>query len=101
MSMEDFTQIQHVNLTGAFYTVLAFLSLLGEGNKLRQAVKSVVGPLQQKSQVIVMSSVAAYSRMSAVGFHYPTSKAAVTHMIKMLSTRLSEFGIRVNGIAPG
>ncbi|KAL9053676.1 MAG: hypothetical protein Q9162_004627 [Coniocarpon cinnabarinum] len=101
MSMEEFTEIQHVNITGAYYTTLAFLPLLGAGNERRRPVQGMAGPLQQKSQVIITSSIAGFSRIPAAGFYYSTSKAGVNHLIKNLATKLSEFDIRVNGIAPG
>ena len=40
--MDAFTNTYHVNVTGAFYTILAFLSLLDEGNKRRRKVEEVV-----------------------------------------------------------
>ncbi|PFH59644.1 hypothetical protein XA68_12080 [Ophiocordyceps unilateralis] len=93
-SMEEFSQTFHVNVTGAFYTAVAFLHLLDEGNK-----RAVV---PQKSQVIMTSSVAGYARMAPLsGFAYSSSKAAVTHLSKQLASSLTHFKIRVNTIAPG
>lgn len=92
-SMEDFTKTLHVNVTGTFYTVLAFLDLLDEGNK-----RAVV---PQKSNVLITTSVAGYSRSPAAGFSYGASKAAAAHMAKQLATMLAPHKIRVNTIAPG
>lgn len=92
---EDFTQTLHVNNTAVFYTTIAFLDLLDGGNKK--------GNVPQDSQVIVTSSVAGFSRYLATSFAYSTSKAAVNHLVKMLSTYFSQngFRIRANLIAPG
>ncbi|KAF2216306.1 hypothetical protein CERZMDRAFT_81441 [Cercospora zeae-maydis SCOH1-5] len=93
--MSDFTQTAHINNTAAFYTAVAFLELLDAGNKQRN--------VPQDSQIIVTSSVAGLSRQLASSFAYSTSKAAVTHLVKMLSTAFSQqrFHIRVNSIQPG
>ncbi|CAJ2510255.1 Uu.00g061550.m01.CDS01 [Anthostomella pinea] len=93
--MESFTQALHVNNTAVFYTAVAFLDLLDAGNKQRN--------VPQTSQIIVTSSVAGFSRHLAGSFAYSTSKAAATHLVKMLSTFLSvnSFNIRASVIAPG
>lgn len=91
--MDEFNHTYHVNVTGAFYSVVAFLTLLSEGNN-RKVVP-------QKSQVILTSSAGGYIRKPMGGFAYGTSKAAVTHMSKQLATLLSTWTIRVNTIAPG
>ena len=50
VTMSDFTQTFHVNVTGAYFTMLAFLDLLDAGNK--EAIKGGYGaPLNQGSQV--------------------------------------------------
>ena len=92
---EEFTKPMHVNTTGVFYTAVAFLDLLDEGNKKRN--------VPQDSQIIVTSSVAGFSRFLASSFAYSTSKAAVNHLVKMLATFFSKSGfhIRANVIAPG
>lgn len=92
---DDFTATAHVNVTGVYYTVAAFLHLLDAGNKKQN--------LPQDSQVVVTSSVAGFSRHLASSYAYSTSKAAVNHLVKMLSTSFAQnhFCIRVNLIAPG
>lgn len=91
--MEEFTQSFHVNATAIFYTALAFLDLLDEGNK-----KAVVS---QKSQIIVTASVATFARLPKAGFAYGSSKAAAAQLAKQLATLLAPHKIRVNSIAPG
>ncbi|KAH6657993.1 hypothetical protein BKA67DRAFT_656225 [Truncatella angustata] len=94
-SMEDFTRALHVNNTAVFYTTVAFLDLLDAGNKKHN--------VPQDSQVLVTGSVAGLSRHLNSSFSYSTSKAAVTSLVKMLSTFFSQngFHIRANLIAPG
>ncbi|KAI5368240.1 Putative short-chain dehydrogenase/reductase SDR, NAD(P)-binding domain superfamily [Septoria linicola] len=94
-SPDEFTQPLHINTTGVFYTAMAFLELLDAGNKTRN--------VPQDSQIIVTSSIAGFSRHLASSFAYSTSKAAATHLVKMLSTAFSVrgFHIRVNSIQPG
>ncbi|KAE8453272.1 hypothetical protein EG329_011339 [Mollisiaceae sp. DMI_Dod_QoI] len=92
-SIEDFTQSYHVNVSGVFYTSLAFLELLDEGNKR--------GNVEQKSNIIVTSSIAGFSRAVAAGVSYSASKAGTNHLVKLLATYFGDYKIRVNGIAPG
>ncbi|KAF7194352.1 Short-chain dehydrogenase/reductase SAT3 [Pseudocercospora fuligena] len=93
--ISEYTQAQHVNNSGVFYTSMAFLDLLDAGNKKKN--------VPQDSQILVTSSIAGFSRFLASSFAYSTSKAAVTHLVKMLSTNFAQLGfrIRVNVIAPG
>jgi NAD(P)-dependent dehydrogenase (short-subunit alcohol dehydrogenase family) len=94
-NVDDFTFAAHVNNTAVFYTAVAFLDLLDAGNKQRN--------LPQDSQIIVTSSIAGFSRQLASSFAYSSSKAAVTHLVKMLATYFAQAGyhIRANVIAPG
>jgi NAD(P)-dependent dehydrogenase (short-subunit alcohol dehydrogenase family) len=106
-SMDDFNRVLSVNVTGAFFTAGAFLELLDKGNA--NALKGGFGaPLEPgsttpsiQSQIIVTSSITAYSRSIIVMPAYAASKAAVMHLTKTLSTSLARFGIRANGLAPG
>jgi len=92
-STEQYTETFAVNTTGVWFSVVAFLGLLDEGNKK--------GNVVQASQVIATSSIAGFNRSTPGGFAYGQSKAATTHMIKQLATGLVPFGIRSNAIAPG
>jgi len=93
--IDDFTFASHVNCSAVFYTAVAFLDLLDAGNKQRNVA--------QDSQIIVTSSIAGFMRHLSAGFAYNSSKAATTHLVKMLSTYFSQAGfrIRANVIAPG
>jgi NAD(P)-dependent dehydrogenase (short-subunit alcohol dehydrogenase family) len=59
------------------------------------------GNVEQKSQVICVSSAGAFNRVPMAGYAYSASKAAVVHMMKQLATSLAPYGIRSNVIAPG
>lgn len=93
--MDEFTKTQHVNTTAVFYTAVAFLDLLDAGNKKQNVA--------QDSQILVTSSVGGFSRHLASSFAYSASKAAVNHIVKMLSTYFAQhnFKIRANVVAPG
>lgn len=92
-SIDHFNSPWKVNVAGAFYASIAFLDLLDAGNKH--------GNVYQKSQVIVTSSIAAYSRSPAAGFAYSASKAAAVAMVKQFATCFAPYKIRANTIAPG
>lgn len=109
VSMDEFTHAFHVNVTGAYFTMLAFLELLDAGNKA--ALQGGFGePLGGKgegdvpsiqSQVIFTSSIAAYSRARLSAPAYSGSKSAIAHLAKHASSNLAPYGIRVNALAPG
>ncbi|RYP79023.1 hypothetical protein DL771_000001 [Monosporascus sp. 5C6A] len=84
VSMESFTETFHVNVTGAYFTVLAFLEV----------------PAIQ-SQVTITSSVSGFSRDENSCPAYAGSKAATTRLAKHASTNLAVHDIRVNALAPG
>ncbi|KAK0736722.1 hypothetical protein B0T21DRAFT_411867 [Apiosordaria backusii] len=110
-TMNEMTDCLNVNVTGAFFTIVAFLELLDKGNKHAVSGKGakVFGRPDKpgsdvpsiQSQVIVTSSIAAYSRMSASKPAYAASKAAILHLTKQASSNLARFGIRANALAPG
>ncbi|XP_014553719.1 hypothetical protein COCVIDRAFT_40250 [Bipolaris victoriae FI3] len=93
--MQDFTQTYAVNVTGVYYTALAFLTLLDAGNTKANFCAGV------RSQIIAISSIGGFSRLAGASFAYNSSKAAVTHMMKMLATSLVPYRIRCNVLAPG
>lgn len=92
--MEEFTNTYHVNCTAVFYTAIAFLKLLDEGNKLSNYSGG-------RSQVIATSSIGSFNRKITAGFAYGTSKAATTMMLKVLATYLVPYRIRANVLCPG
>ncbi|KAI8661923.1 hypothetical protein NCS55_01063900 [Fusarium keratoplasticum] len=92
--MEDFTNTYHVNCTAVFYTTIAFLGLLDEGNKKSDYQGG-------RSQVIATSSIGSFNRKITAGFAYGTSKGATTLMMKILATYLVPYRIRANVLCPG
>ena len=98
--MDEFNKTLEVNVTGTFYTVLAFLPLLDAANKRRPAPQpGVLAP--PTALVVITSSIAGYIRKPPFSFAYNASKAATTHLTKMLSSSFTPYDIRVNGISPG
>ncbi|KAK5109029.1 hypothetical protein LTR62_007577 [Meristemomyces frigidus] len=91
----EWAQTFATNTTSIFYTTFAFLALLDAGNKGENCSPG------RKSQVLVTTSIAGYSRLPGTLGAYPASKAAATHLIKQLAGSLVPYSIRVNGLAPG
>lgn len=92
--MADINAVFELNFTAAYYTVLAFMKLLGAGNHNRFH-PSV------RSQVIMTASTASYIRKVRVGVGYSGSKAAVVSLSKSLASLCVPYNIRFNAIAPG
>lgn len=91
--MTEFTNTYDLNCTALYYTILAFLELLDEGNKSRYQ--------GGKSQVIATASTASFLRDPRAGYAYLSSKAAVISLIKCFSTFCVPWGIRFNAFAAG
>lgn len=107
-SMEDFTEAFNVNVTGAFFTIGAFLELLDAGNHKALQVDGYGGLVEPgiavpaiQSQVVVTSSISAFIRGPTTPPSYGGSKAAILHLAKQASSQLAPHGIRVNVLAPG
>jgi NAD(P)-dependent dehydrogenase (short-subunit alcohol dehydrogenase family) len=98
VEMDDVTASYHVNITGVFYSAVAFLPLLHASNTLREARNPTNAP---QPQIIATSSIGGFSRKPMENFCYGPSKAAVTHLMKQMSTILVPYNIRCNVIAPG
>ncbi|KAL8945882.1 MAG: hypothetical protein Q9222_007641 [Ikaeria aurantiellina] len=93
MPFEDYTRTFALNVAAVHFTLAAFLHLLHAGNEK--------GNVEQKSQVIVTSSIGGFNRNVPGGYAYGQSKAAVTHLVKQMATQMVPYGIRANAIAPG
>ncbi|VBB79928.1 Putative reductase [Podospora comata] len=105
-SLEEFQQQQmdtvagweetmRANVTGVWFTAMGFLSLLEKGNHTEWGKGGV------SSQVIVVSSIAGFNKKAPGGWAYGASKAAATHVGKMLSGLVTEWGMRANVVCPG
>lgn len=92
--MQDFNDTYGLNCTALYYTILAFMELLDEGNKTSEYEGG-------KSQVIATASTASFLRHPRAGYAYLSSKAAVISLIKAFSTFCVPWGIRFNAIAAG
>ncbi|QMW48504.1 putative secondary metabolism biosynthetic enzyme [Aspergillus flavus] len=82
--LEEFDYMLNVNLRASFVLV-----------------KGVVEHMkaQRWGRIVFMSSIAAYGG-GINGCHYAASKGGLTGMMKNLSTRLAEYNISVNDVAP-
>lgn len=116
--MGKMDEVFRVNVTGAFFSMVAFLELLDKGNQRALASGAWVSggatevvfgaPGKQggkvpsvQSQIVVTSSISAFSRMNSSPPGYCGSKAAILQLAKQASTQLGPYGIRVNVLAPG
>jgi NAD(P)-dependent dehydrogenase (short-subunit alcohol dehydrogenase family) len=97
-SYEEFNEAFEVNSTAAFYTMVAFMPLLDQGNnhKLSPSLKTAV-----KSQFIITGSISSLSRRPGMGFAYSASKAAAGLMMRQISTMMAPYHIRANILNPG
>lgn len=91
--IEDYTNTFAVNTSAVWYTTMSFLKLLDAGNRQ--------GNVEQKSQVVAVSSIGGFNKINTGGFAYGQSKAACTHLVKQLSVVLPQWDIRANAICPG
>lgn len=95
---ETFRTTFDVNVAGVWFTTVAFLELLHEGNKRTLAP----GGSGVSSGVITIASLASLRRDSGVfSLSYTVSKAAVHHLGKMIAHYLKDWKIRSNLINPG
>jgi len=91
----DFDASFKVNTTAVYFTTVAFLELLHEGN-----MRGNRGDIW--SQVITVSSIVSFRKDDGIyGFSYMLSKAAATHLGKTFAHFFRDWRIRSNVIAPG
>jgi NAD(P)-dependent dehydrogenase (short-subunit alcohol dehydrogenase family) len=81
------------NVTGQYFMAMAMLPLLAKGREVTPGYTS---------QVVNVSSISGSMKGSSNGqFAYASSKAACTHLSRMLATTFKDCKVRVNTIAPG
>ena len=81
------------NVTGVYYMSMAFLPLLAKGREVTPGYTS---------SVVNVTSISGFMKGSSSGqFAYASSKAATTHLTRMLATTFAQTKVRVNCIAPG
>ncbi|KAF8872231.1 hypothetical protein BD779DRAFT_1477664 [Infundibulicybe gibba] len=110
-SPDDFAETFATNVTAVYYTTVAFLDLLYQGNLRQQRFAFPTGfsdtpspprPPYHTSQVLSVSSSGSFRLDSKVlSPSYTLSKSACTHLGKMLANLLAPWGIRSNVLAPG
>ena len=93
LPLDEYTGVFALNVSAVHFTIVAFLHLLHAGNEKRN--------VEQKSQVIVTSSIAGFNRNVPGGYAYGQSKAATTLLVKQMATQMVPYEIRANAIAPG
>jgi NAD(P)-dependent dehydrogenase (short-subunit alcohol dehydrogenase family) len=90
---ESWAETFKTNIGSIFYMSMTFLPLLAKGNDATPGYSS---------QVINVTSISGAMKGSSSGqFSYASSKAAATHLSKMLATTFVKTKVRVNVIAPG
>ncbi|QPC71148.1 hypothetical protein HYE68_001900 [Fusarium pseudograminearum] len=82
-----------INTASVWYTSVAFLGLLKKGNEKAN--------VEQTSQIIVTSSIAAFNKKAPGGWAYGQSKAGAVLAAKQLAVALPQWNIRANCICPG
>ncbi|KAK2761042.1 hypothetical protein FQN53_007810 [Emmonsiellopsis sp. PD_33] len=84
ISLEEFDYTINVNLRASFILVKGVVERMKE---------------QRWGRIVFMSSIAGYGG-GINGCHYAASKGGMTGMMRNLSTRLAEYNISVNDVAP-
>ncbi|KAI9462175.1 short-chain dehydrogenase [Russula earlei] len=92
--VDAWSELYKINTFSIYYTTTAFLGLLDKGSR------DVEG---YTSSVINITSISGVLKIAQRHFAYNSSKAAATHLTKMLATELAlkNIPVRVNSIAPG
>lgn len=81
------------NVTGHYFMSMAFLPLLAKGGEATPGYSS---------SIVNVSSISGAMKGSSNGqFAYACSKAADTHLMRMLASTFKDTKVRVNCIAPG
>ena len=84
---EEWKRVIRINLDGTFFCCREFAKQMMQ---------------KQKGSIICISSIAAVKTLSPeTHVAYGASKAAVTHLCKLLAAEWAKDGIRINSVAPG
>jgi len=91
---DAWTTLYKINTFSIYYMTTAFLGLLDKGSR------DVEG---YTSSVVNITSISGILKIAQSHFAYNSSKAAATHLTKMLATELAlkNIPVRVNSVAPG
>ncbi|KAG2065324.1 NAD(P)-binding protein [Suillus decipiens] len=95
-SFEEWGSLFAINTSSIYFVTIGFLDLLDKGSK-------DTGKEGFSSSVINITSISGLMKLAQRHFCYNSSKAAASHLTRMLSTEFALKGInvRVNAIAPG
>lgn len=85
VSLEEWRRVLAVNLTGPFLMTRAVAPIMRD---------------QGGGAIVNITSISGL-RASTLRVAYGTSKAALAHLTRQQAVELSEYGIRVNAVAPG
>ncbi|RYP72362.1 hypothetical protein DL769_004471 [Monosporascus sp. CRB-8-3] len=90
---ESWAETMKVNVTGIYWMSMAFLPLLQKGRDVTPGYTS---------QIVNITSISGAMKGSSSGQPvYAVSKAAATHLSRMLATLFTDTKVRINVIAPG
>ncbi|PSN72297.1 NAD(P)-binding protein [Corynespora cassiicola Philippines] len=90
---ESWAETFKTNVTGQYWMSIAFLPLLAKGGSKTPGYTS---------SIINVSSISGAMKGNSMGqFAYASSKAAFTHLTRMLASTFAQTKVRVNCIAPG
>lgn len=104
---QDFADTFATNVTAIYYTTVAFLDLLHQGNIRQRRLASnplpgVSRPPYHTSQVLSVSSSGSFRLdRQVLSMSYTLAKHACTHLGKVMANMLAPWGIRSNVLAPG
>ncbi|TFY81141.1 hypothetical protein EWM64_g2872 [Hericium alpestre] len=93
-SFDDWSKLYSINTFSIYYVTTAFLGLLDKGSRDFEGFTS---------SVVNITSISGLVKLAQDHFCYNSSKAAASHLTKMMSTEfaLNGVSVRVNSIAPG
>lgn len=97
----DWEDTFRVNVTAHYFLSVALLKLLAAASDLDLPGGSK-GKDEGRGVIVITSSCASMHNCSNVDLtSYATSKAAIDHLVALLSTKFSRWYVRVNAINPG
>lgn len=93
-SFEQWAELYTINTSSIFFVTMAFLGLLAKGSE---------DQANYTSCVVNISSISGIMKLAQNHFCYNSSKAAASHLTKMMATEFAvkRIPVRVCGIAPG
>jgi NAD(P)-dependent dehydrogenase (short-subunit alcohol dehydrogenase family) len=84
---EEWREVYEVNVFGSFFSSRLVASRMKERGL--------------KGSITLITSTNGINSQSSISAHYDSSKAAQSHMMRILAEEYAPAGIRINGVAPG